>query len=82
MAIIDVFREFAAAQQAGIVRRYAIGGAIGATFYIEPSATEDVDVFIAAAPAPNSALISLAPVLEFFKRRGATIEGEHLVIHG
>jgi hypothetical protein len=31
-------------QADGVVERYAIGGAVGATFYLEPIATLDVDV--------------------------------------
>jgi len=30
----------------GAVERYAIGDAVGATFYLEPVATLDVDVFV------------------------------------
>jgi hypothetical protein len=30
----------------GVIDKYAIGGAVGATFYLEPSATEDVDIFV------------------------------------
>lgn len=33
-------------QADGVIQRYAIGGAVGATFYLEPVATLDVDVFI------------------------------------
>jgi len=29
----------------GVIERYAIGGAVGATFYLEPVATLDVDIF-------------------------------------
>jgi hypothetical protein len=29
-----------------VIERYAIGGAVGATFYLEPAATLDVDVFV------------------------------------
>jgi hypothetical protein len=31
-------------QAVGVIGRYAIGGAVGATFYLEPSATLDIDV--------------------------------------
>ena len=31
---------------AGVIERYAIGGAVAATFYLEPVATLDVDVFV------------------------------------
>ena len=27
----------------GVIGKYAIGGAVGATFYLEPSATLDID---------------------------------------
>ena len=30
----------------GVIARYAIGGAVGATFYLEPIATLDVDIFV------------------------------------
>ena len=30
--------------------RYAIGGAIGATFYVEPLLTFDLDVFVVCSP--------------------------------
>lgn len=31
-------------QADGVISHYAIGGAVGATFYLEPAATLDVDV--------------------------------------
>jgi hypothetical protein len=33
-------------QADGVIDRYAIGGAVGATFYLEPVATLDVDIFV------------------------------------
>jgi hypothetical protein len=33
-------------QADGVIGQYAIGGAVGATFYLEPSATIDLDVFV------------------------------------
>ena len=36
-----------AMQAEGVIGKYAIGGAVGATFYLEPSATLDVDIFVA-----------------------------------
>jgi tetrahydromethanopterin S-methyltransferase subunit A len=32
-------------QSDGVIERYAIGGAVGATFYLEPIATLDVGTF-------------------------------------
>lgn len=34
-------------QADGIIGRYAIGGAIGETFYLEPVSTVDLDIFMA-----------------------------------
>jgi len=44
----------------GIIERYAIGGAVGATFYIEPAATQDVDVFVVFDQSA-SLLVSMPP---------------------
>lgn len=33
-------------EQAGILGRYAIGGAMAATFYAEPVVTFDLDIFV------------------------------------
>ncbi len=33
----------------GVIGTYAIGGAVGATFYLEPLATADVGIFVMAA---------------------------------
>ena len=38
----------------GVIERYAIGGAVGATFYLEPVATLDVDVFVELHIPPGS----------------------------
>ena len=45
----------------GVVGRYAIGGAIAATFYVEPVSTFEVGVFFAAEGA-SDALLSLSPL--------------------
>lgn len=33
-------------QADGVIGKYAIGGAVGATFYLEPAATVDLDIFV------------------------------------
>ncbi len=66
----------------GVIERYAIGGAVGATFYLEPIATLDVDVFVAFRSEPGRLLLSPQPIFDYFSARGATIEGEHIVIGG
>ncbi|MEP7384350.1 MAG: hypothetical protein ABI910_21920 [Gemmatimonadota bacterium] len=80
MALRDVLSELEALEHAGIVPRFAIGGAVGATRYIEPAATEDVDVFISFPQSEDSPLAPLGSIYQFLTARGARAEGAHLVI--
>ena len=66
----------------GVIKRYAIGGAVGATFYLEPVSTLDVDVFIAFKPQPESVIVSPAPIFDYLKKFGCKMEGEYIVISG
>jgi len=68
-------------ESSGLIERYAIGGAMGAMFYSEAVLTEDLDVFVALKALP-AGLISLSPIYDFLKARGAVEREEHLVIHG
>lgn len=45
MNIREVITTINQMQADGVIERYAIGGAVGATFYLEPIATLDVDIF-------------------------------------
>ena len=79
MALHDIFAELEAALADGILERYALGGAVGATFYIEPSATQDVDVFV-VLNQPAALIVSLTPIHAYFTSRGAVVRDEHLII--
>ena len=68
-------------ERAGLLRRYALGGAMAATFYVEPLLTFDLDVFV-ALPAGGTAMISLAPIYEALRARGYAEEGECVLIEG
>lgn len=57
-------------QEDGVIGQYAIGGAVAATFYLEPGATEDVDVFIHLDPLPGQSLISLDPLYSYLEAKG------------
>ena len=66
----------------GIIKNYAICGAMGAMFYIESTSTDDIDIII-SFNAPPSALISLGPIYQYllnkgyveYKHAGIMIEG-------
>ena len=66
----------------GVIKRYAIGGAVGATVYLEPVSTLDVDVFIAFKPQPGTMIVSPAPIFDYLKGFGCKMEGEYIVISG
>jgi hypothetical protein len=69
-------------QADGVIGKYAIGGAVGATFYLEPSATLDIDVFVVLPKAASGSLLTLAPIYEYLRARGCKTEGEYVVIEG
>ena len=64
-----------------IFSRFAIGGAMAATFYVEPLLTFDLDVFVALAK-DGGGLISLAPIYDALRARGYSEEKECVLIEG
>jgi hypothetical protein len=82
MNIQEVIATINQMQADGVVDRYAIGGAVGATFYLEPVATLDVDIFVAFRAEPGSLLVSPQPIFDYLKARGGTMEGEYIIVAG
>lgn len=82
MKIQEVIAVINQMQTDGIIDRYAIGGAVGATFYLEPLATLDVDVFLSCESKPGRLVVELQPVFDYLKQRGHAFESEHVVIAG
>jgi len=64
----------------GVIERYAIGGAVGATFYLEPVATMDVDIFVTVRMSPGKTVLSLQPLYDYLTARGCNIQSEYIVI--
>ena len=54
MGIKEAIETINRMQADGVIERYAIGGAVAATFYLEPVATLDVDVFVEFHTEPGS----------------------------
>src|SRR5881397_422174 len=82
MAIKEAIQIINRMEADGVIERYAIGGAVGATFYLEPVATLDVDIFISFKPDTGRLIISPQPIFDYLKTRGCAMEGEHVVIAG
>jgi hypothetical protein len=82
MKILEVIHVVNQMVANGVIERYAIGGAVGATFYLEPVSTLDVDIFIELHATPGSVLLTLDPIFHYLRDRGCTMEGEHILISG
>ncbi|MBE7558899.1 hypothetical protein HS125_08100 [bacterium] len=68
-------------EKAGVIARYAIGGAVGAIFYMEPFLTYDLDVFV-LLPSTSGGLLSLTPLYQELQSRGYASEAECVNIEG
>jgi hypothetical protein len=65
----------------GVFARYAIGGAMAATFYVEPLLTFDLDIFVLLQPSA-AGLLSLSTIYEALRARGYEEEKENVLIEG
>src|SRR5437762_11933184 len=65
----------------GVFTRYAIAGAMAATFYAEPFLTFDLDVFVVLPGTPGG-LLTLAPLYDALRARGYSEEAECVMIEG
>jgi len=66
----------------GVLLRYAIGGAMGALFYVEPVATYDLDVFVELPAEASRSLAPLERVYSWLRSRSYAIDREHVLIDG
>jgi hypothetical protein len=82
MDIKEVVKAFNEMEVGGLFTCYAIGGAVGALFYLEPTDTFDVDIFISLSPAPGRLLIDISPVTDYLIKKGGIREKEHVRIFG
>ena len=75
-ATLEVINQM---QADGVIGKYAIGGAVGATFYLAPAATVDLDLFV-TLPGDGGLLVSLSPIYEYLKSRGCIEQDEYIVV--
>jgi hypothetical protein len=66
----------------GIIGHYAIGGAMAATFYVEPFTTFDLDVFVVLAQKGDSPLLSLTPIYQALHEMGYSDDKECVMVEG
>lgn len=82
VALLDALGEIAAIEGAGVIERYAIGGAVGAARYAEAAETEDVDVFVTFIAPERARLDPLGAISAFLRERGAAVDGAHVRLGG
>jgi hypothetical protein len=64
-----------------VFARYAIGGAMAATFYVEPLLTFDLDIFLLLEPSA-AGLLPLSAIYEALRARGYKEVHECVLIEG
>ncbi len=67
--------------KAGVIKEYAIGGAVAAIYYLEPFDTADLDIFISVEYTTGGLMI-LSPIYEYLIQRGFKAEGMFILIGG
>ena len=82
MKILEVIKTLNQMQSDGVIERYAIGGAVAATFYLEPVTTLDVDIFVTLKGEPGTRPTSPQPIFNSLKAHGCSMAGEYVVIAG
>jgi hypothetical protein len=66
----------------GVIENYAIGGAVGATFHLEPVSTLDVDIFVSFRQEPGALIVNPQPIFDYLLERGCHMDGEYVIIGG
>ena len=76
--LADVLRVANELGSVGLIKDYALGGALAAIYYTEPFTTYDADiVFIAAEKGPTA---GIPAIYSYLQKRGWRVEHEHLVV--
>ena len=78
---LEVINEL---KEKGLIKDYAIGGAIGVLKWVEPFFTRDLDIFIISVhQTKEKGLISLSPIHDYLKRKGYNEwVGQWIIIEG
>ena len=69
-------------QNAGIIEKYAIGGAFAAILHYEPISTIDLDIFFFLAEKNTSPILSLNSIYDYAKEHGFSFDHEFVNLHG
>ena len=76
IAVLDDMRV------AGIIRKWAVGGAFAATLHDEPIATIDLDIFFLFSNEQKSLVLDLSEIYDYASSHGFAFDHEFINIHG
>lgn len=77
----EVLRILNELKEKGLVKDYAIGGAVAALRWTEPFFTQDLDIFVVLETAQEGVII-LTPIYDHFQSRGYMWKGHWIVVEG
>ena len=69
-------------QDAGIIEKFSIGGAVAAILHYEPISTIDLDIFFFLADKSENSILSLTKIYDYAASRGFSLDHEFINIHG
>jgi hypothetical protein len=76
--LAEVLRAANELVSAGLIKDYALGGALAAIYYTEPFTTYDAHIIFVASDTTLSA--GMPAIYSHLRAKGWRVEGEHLVI--
>jgi hypothetical protein len=78
--LADVLRAANGLVKAGLIKDWALGGALAAIYYVEPFTTYDADIFF--IPMDQGLTAGLPAIYQHLKAQGWRVEREHLLMQG
>jgi hypothetical protein len=75
--LADVLRAANELVAAGLIKDYALGGALAAIHYVEPFATYDADIFF--IPTAQDLSGGIPQIYDALRAQGWRVEGDHLL---
>lgn len=78
-AVLSVLDDM---QNAGVIEKYAIGGAFAAVLHYEPISTIDLDIFFFLKDKNAGPILTLETIYDFAKKNGFAFDHEFINIHG
>jgi hypothetical protein len=76
--LADILRAANDLVSTGVVKDYALGGALAAIHYVEPFTTYDADIFF--IPATEDLTGGIPQIYEALRAKGWKVEGDHLLL--